>query len=433
MHTRNRRTALLAGVIAAALLGLSSIGASAQEAETAQVRVLHGSPDAPAVDVYLDGAAVLTNVGFGSVSSYLEVPAGEHQVQVFAAGADPAIDTAVIDATVPLAAGSSSTIAATNAIDAIEAQVIADTPAPVADAVQVRVVHLSADTPAIDVAPDGGDEIIEALAYPTATEYLTVPAGQLDVEVRPSGAVDGWVVANPGGVFLSDGKAYSLFAVGSLADDTFRLVTAIDASAPPPAPARVRVLHGSPDAPAVDVYVDGTLAFSGAAFGQITDYAEIPAGAHQVQVVAAGTTPADGTVIDATLTFAPASATTVAATGALAALAPQVIVDDPTPTADGAQLRVVHLISDAPAVSVAKKGAKKPFIKRLAYPDASAYTAQKPGQIDLVIRPAKGSGKAVLDPAAFTLEAGTSTSAFAIGTLESGEIQVVTALDATAS
>lgn len=432
MQTRNRRTALFAGVIAASLLGLSSIGVSAQDAETAQVRVLHASPDAPAVDVYVDGAAVLTNVGFGAISSYLEVPAGDHQVQVFAAGADPAVDAAVIDATVPLAAGSASTIAATNSIESIEAQVIADTPSPVGDAAQVRVIHLSADTPPVDIAPDGGDEIIQGLAYPTATEYLTVPAGQLDVEVRPAGAVDGWVVANPGGVFLSDGKSYSLFAIGSLADDTFRLVTAIDASAPPPAPAKVRVLHGSPDAPAVDVYVDGALAFSGAAFGQITDYAEIPAGDHQIQVVAAGTTPADGAVIDATLAFAPGSATTVAATGDLATITPQVIVDDPTPAADKAQLRVVHLISDAPAVAVYKDGAKKPVIKKLAYPDASRYTTQKAGDIDLVIKLVDG-GATALDPGAITLEAGTSTSAFAIGTLASGDIQVITALDASAS
>lgn len=433
MQTRIRRTALFAGVIAASLLGLSSIGVSAQDAETAQVRVLHASPDAPPVDVYVDGAAVLTNVAFGTISSYLEVSAGEHQVQVFAAGADPAADTAVIDATVPLGGGSSTTIAATNSIESIEAQVITDSPNPSSDAVQVRIVHLSADTPPVDIAPDGGEEIVQGLAYGTATEYLTVPAGQLDVEARPAGAVDGWVAANPGGVFLSNGKAYSLFAVGSLADDTFRLVTAIDATAPPPAPAKVRVLHGSPDAPAVDVYVDGTVAFSNVAFGQITDYAEVPAGEHQVQVVAAGTTPADGTVIDATLAFAPSSATTVAATNDLANITPQVILDDPTPTADGAQLRVVHLISDAPAVAVYKDGAKKPFIKKLAYPQASKYTAQAAGDIDLVIKLADGSGKTAIDPAPLTLAAGTSTSAFAIGTLASGDIQVITAVDASAS
>jgi hypothetical protein len=145
--------------------------------------------------------------------------------------------------------------------------------------------------------------------------------------------------------------------------------------------------------------------------------------------VSAGTTPADGTLIDATLAFAPASAATVAATGDLVDLMPQVIADDPTPTADGAQLRVVHLVSDAPAVAVFKKGAKKPVIKRLTYPDASRYTAQKAADIDLVVKTATG-GRTVFDPAPISLEAGTSTSVFLIGTRASGTIGVVSALDA---
>lgn len=130
MQTKTRRPALFAGVIAASLLAVSGIGASAQDAETAMVRVLHASPDAPAVDVYADGAVVLSGVAFGTISSYMEVPAGNHQIQVFAADADPAVDTAVIDATVTLAAGTATTVAATNSIDSIEAQVIADARAP---------------------------------------------------------------------------------------------------------------------------------------------------------------------------------------------------------------------------------------------------------------------------------------------------------------
>ncbi|MGD8735495.1 MAG: DUF4397 domain-containing protein, partial [Anaerolineae bacterium] len=36
---------------------------------------------------------------------------------------------------------------------------------------------------------------------------------------------------------------------------------------------RVRVVHASPDAPAVDVWVNGAVAFSNAPFEGITDYA----------------------------------------------------------------------------------------------------------------------------------------------------------------
>jgi hypothetical protein len=67
---------------------------SAPAAGNVRVRAIHGAPSAPAVDVYvtapeadLDAATpVLTNVAFGDVAPYLEVPAGDYQVRVTPAG-----------------------------------------------------------------------------------------------------------------------------------------------------------------------------------------------------------------------------------------------------------------------------------------------------------------------------------------------------------
>ena len=63
-------------------------------AGSVRVRAIHGAPSAPAVDVYVtapgaDLAAAtptLTDIEFGDVSSYLEVPAGDYQVRVTPAG-----------------------------------------------------------------------------------------------------------------------------------------------------------------------------------------------------------------------------------------------------------------------------------------------------------------------------------------------------------
>ena len=430
MKTRTRRSALLAGALSAALVAISAFGAAAQDGGTAKVRVLHASPDAPAVDIYADGALVLENVPFGVASSYLEVPAGPHQFQVVATGTMPA-DGAVIDATIDLAADTMTTVAATNNLESIEAQVIADAPAPVADAVQVRVGHLSADTPAVDIAPDGGEEIVQGLAYPTVTDYLTIPEGQLDVELRPAGAVDGWVALNPGGVLLANGHSYSIFAIGSLDEGTVRLLTLIDAVAPP-AMAKVRVLHASPDAPAVDVYADGAAVLTNVPFGVISDYLEVPAGDHLIQVVAAGADPADGAVIEATLSFAADTMTTVAATNAVAAIEAQVLADAPAPMKGKAQVRVVHFSADAPAVDIAPDGAKvkKAIIKELAYPNATEYLALPAGAYDLEIR-AAGAAETAFDIDEVTLDAGTSYTVFAIGSLADGTFTVLPVVDAT--
>ena len=235
---RTSRPTFLAGIAAVSLLAFSALGVSAQspapmDGDMAWVRVLHGSPDAPAVDVYADGAEVLSDVPFGAISDYLQVPAGEHQIQVFAAGADPMTDTAVIDAPLTFAAGTMTTVAATDKLANITPQVIADAPAPVADQAQIRVVHLSADAPAVDVAPDGADPIVSNLAYPSATDYLTVPAGDYDLEIRPAGSMDVALQLAP--ISLAAGNSYTAFAIGSLADGTLTVLPAVDASAEPAA------------------------------------------------------------------------------------------------------------------------------------------------------------------------------------------------------
>ena len=63
--------------------------------------------------------------------------------------------------------------------------------------------------------------------------------------------------------------------------------------------ARVRVVHASPDAPAVDVWVNGSVAFSNAPFEGITDYVELAPASYQVQVSPTGAT--EPIVIDANL------------------------------------------------------------------------------------------------------------------------------------
>jgi hypothetical protein len=200
------------------------------------VRVLHASPDAPAVDVYLDDTIVdaLTNVPFGTISGYLDIPAGDHNVKVYSTGTNTG---AVIDADVTVAAGQRYTIAATNAVASIEAQVLADNPTPSCTTAQVRVVHFSADAPAVDIATAGAapaDAVVKNLAYPNASDALPLPAGSYDLEVRLAGTTT-VALALPG-VAVEDCRSYSVFAIGSAATpavggNALQVVVATDATA----------------------------------------------------------------------------------------------------------------------------------------------------------------------------------------------------------
>ncbi|MGD2040576.1 MAG: DUF4397 domain-containing protein, partial [Anaerolineae bacterium] len=115
---------------------------------------------------------------------------------------------------------------------------------------------------------------------------------------------------------------------------------------------RVRVVHASPDAPAVDVWVNGAVAFSNAPFEGITDYAELAAGTYNVQVSPTGAT--EPIVIDADLDLAAGTDYTVVAVGLLENIEPLVLVDNNSaPAAGKAHVRFVHASPDAPAVDIA--------------------------------------------------------------------------------
>ena len=174
------------------------------EAGKAWVRVLHASPDAPAVDVKVNDADVLTDVAFATISDYLPIDAGTYNIKVCAAGTD----TCVIDADLTFADGTRTTVAATNLLADIEAQVLVDGAAPVADQAQVRVVHFSADTPAVDVlTQDGATKVVTDLSYPDATDYLALPAGSYDLKVCAN-ADNSVCPLDPGALDLAAGTAY---------------------------------------------------------------------------------------------------------------------------------------------------------------------------------------------------------------------------------
>lgn len=206
-----RRISLMVGMM---LLALGVTLPVAAQSNNARVRVVHASPDAPAVDVFVDGTAALTNVAFFTASDYLDVPAGAHTLAVAPAGAGVA--AAVITADVTLQAGTAYTVAAVGKLAEIKAQVYNDNlAAPAAGKAHVRVIHASPDAPAVAVKVANGATLIDSLAFPNASDYLPVDAGSYNLQVTPAGASD--VVLDLPNTTLTAGTIYDVFATGELA------------------------------------------------------------------------------------------------------------------------------------------------------------------------------------------------------------------------
>ena len=186
-----------------------------------QLRIGHFSPDAPAVDIHVDGEPLLEGVSFGTLGDYVDVDAGSYDVEIVpAAGGD-----AVLSATLDLESDVSYTVLAVNALADIEALVLTDDQ-PVVDAgdARLRFVHTVPDAPAVDIW--AGDEMLfENVAFGEGSAFATVDADAYDIDVRPAGADDD--VLSLAGVGLDDATSYTMLATGML-DESLDAVLVAD-------------------------------------------------------------------------------------------------------------------------------------------------------------------------------------------------------------
>lgn len=133
-------------------------------------------------------------------------------------------------------------------------------PVPPADGALVRVVHASADAPAVDVYVKGqSTPVVQNLAYGGTSAYLPVPPGAYQFEVRasPSTAADPAVYTTTS-LELKVGDTFSAVAAGLLAgkEDASKFrVLAIheDFGLAGADSAILRIVHAAPDAPSVGI------------------------------------------------------------------------------------------------------------------------------------------------------------------------------------
>jgi Domain of unknown function (DUF4397) len=226
----SRRVGLVLALCAASLLALPV--AAAAQGSAALVRVAHLSPDAPAVDVYVNDDKVLSGVGYPTVSKYLELPAGNYDLAVRPAGAAASSDP-VVEATAEVEAGAAYTVAAVGALDDIAAEIFADDlSAPASGKAKVRVIHAAPEVPAVDVAVEGGPTLFQEAEFPSATDYAQVAAGTYPVQVKAAGGDDVLLEAS---LPVKAGTIYSVAAIGGAGKDV-RLLPIVDATGTGQAP-----------------------------------------------------------------------------------------------------------------------------------------------------------------------------------------------------
>lgn len=150
----------------------------------------------------------------------------------------------------------------------------------------VLFLNGSADAGPVDLYVDGTLATFGA-GFGILNEFVPVAAGERQLQIVPSGATPEAAIAS-GRVELRDGVAYTVAALGAV-PQIRASVLPLDTSPLPQGDARIRVVNGSDDAPAIDLAISGGAPLvNDLARGAVSNTRELPAGTYQLEVRRAG-------------------------------------------------------------------------------------------------------------------------------------------------
>ncbi len=166
---------------------------------TAEVRVVHASPDAGAVDVYAAGSSepLLENVEYTDASAWLSVAVGELTVELRPAGASADSEPVYTSDTLTLAEGDRVSTIAAGLLGAKDKDTsfrllsVAEAWGnEIADRARVRVIHAGADAPPIEVGNlERGPIALERYADADAAGVPVDVAGGERIDILAGGNV----------------------------------------------------------------------------------------------------------------------------------------------------------------------------------------------------------------------------------------------------
>ncbi|CAM3728278.1 DUF4397 domain-containing protein [Pontibacter korlensis] len=162
-----------------------------------------------------------------------------------------------------------------------------ETPEPTPTA-YVSFYHGSPDAPDMDIQRNSQSILNQPIKYSNFSGYAPLIPESTNFKFTPVNAATAYLDTT---LSLKDGEAYSLFAVNRL-EDIELLVVQDSIVTPATGKVALRIVHLSPDAPAVNVSTTGSASTelaAGLGFKNITLFKELDAGRHTIEIKDADT------------------------------------------------------------------------------------------------------------------------------------------------
>jgi len=335
---------------------------------SAQVQLLHASPDAPNVDVLVDGEVVLEDVTYKAASAFIELAEDSYDILVRARAAlgnipvisltDQQLDADTVYTVI--AAGSTDQLLNGGSRPLAEL-IVANPDEPVgAGNARVQVIHAAPSAPEVSVFATALDADLkqatplDTLEFRDFTNREEVPADTYQIRVTlpfdPMDAGEPQVVFDVRDVELPDGADLVIVAVDNtgagdapvtalVLDENGVLVELLDVDTP----ADVRAVHAAPNAGVVDVLIDDAAAVEDLDFADVTAFLDpAPApGTYNLKIVDSATGTVQALNIDPTFDAGKQYTAVAIGTSNIQADS-RILEDDNRSIATDAKVRILH-------------------------------------------------------------------------------------------
>lgn len=175
----------------------------------AKIRFLHASTDAPNVDVYINSIKIFKNLPFKEVSNYLSLPSGKYHIDLYPT--DNMVST-ILNKRITVEAGQSYTLPIIGDENKLRLLSFSDQPNVPHGETKVRFIHLSANTPPVDIAVVKGDVVFSKIPYKQSTSYLGLSPMTVDLEIRETGTKQALFPLH--NIQFKANEVYSIVAIG---------------------------------------------------------------------------------------------------------------------------------------------------------------------------------------------------------------------------
>ncbi|MBI1193241.1 MAG: DUF4397 domain-containing protein [Bacteroidetes bacterium] len=275
----------------------SGIREAALAAGTVDFIGIHGSPDAPTVDIIArDVAILLDDVSYGAISGYLTVPAGAYVLDV-TPGADNYNIVASFAADLSGLGGGSAVVFASGFLSstpgfglfaALADGTVVAFPVEAPVFTNLQVIHNSPE-PTVDIYVNN-TLLLDDFNFRTATPFVPVQAlvpVKIDVAPATSTSVSESIYTITGR-FRNPSNDYVAIATGVVGDPTTPFNIILQGNirqSNSVGQVQLVASHGAPDAPTVDVVADGALTlFDNLEYNTISRYISVPPASYVIDI-----------------------------------------------------------------------------------------------------------------------------------------------------